>query len=193
MSKKDKKRTVLFRRKDKTDYKKRLKLLLSGRPRLVIRRMSRGITAQVIEYSAEGDKVLASASSRELAKQGWNGGSKNLPSAYLVGYSIGAKASRKGIKKAVLDIGLVKSVKESRIYAALKGAIDAGLDIPVSENVLPKKERIQGNHIKEYIGLLKGKTDGSEQILSYLKKETTLKDLPKHLEDTKKMIMQVTK
>ena len=48
-------RAAAYRRKreGKTDYRKRLRLLLSGKPRLVIRRSLRDISAQVIEYYLE--------------------------------------------------------------------------------------------------------------------------------------------
>ena len=61
------KRTIYKRKKNgKTDYKKRLKLLKSRKPRLVIRKSLTQITAQVIQYQDEGDKVLVSAHSSEL-------------------------------------------------------------------------------------------------------------------------------
>ena len=49
-----------------TDYKKRLRLLASNKPRLVVRRSLRHSIAQIIEYNEKGDKVLVSATTREL-------------------------------------------------------------------------------------------------------------------------------
>ena len=54
---------------------------------------------------------------------------------------------KKSINNAVLDIGLNVSTKGSRIYAALKGAIDSGLKIPHNKDILPDEKRIKGNHI----------------------------------------------
>lgn len=139
------------RREGKTDYKKRLKLLLSNKPRLVVRKSLKFIRAQVIEFSKEGDKTLVAASSQELKKLGWKFAFDNLPSAYLTGLLVGKKALKKGIKEAVLDAGLYTSTKGSRVYAVTKGAVDAGLKIPISKEVLPTEERIRGVHIANYI------------------------------------------
>ena len=58
------------RKEGKTDYQNRLKMLKSGRPRLVVRKSLRYITAQVIEFTPKGDKTLVSATSKELKKLG---------------------------------------------------------------------------------------------------------------------------
>src|SRR3989344_5153073 len=108
---------VKYRRKTsgKTDYRKRLKLLLGGKPRLVVRKSLKNITAQIAAYSKEGDKILASAHSRELNEFGWNSPKGNTPSAYLVGLLLGKKAKKTNIKEMILDLGMNKSVKGSRL------------------------------------------------------------------------------
>src|SRR3989344_7150894 len=97
------------RREGKTDYKKRLAFVASGRPRLVVRRSLKNINLQLIEYQEEGDKVIASANSSELIKLGWKHSRGNIPAAYLTGFLLGHKAKK--VKEAILDIGLYKSVK----------------------------------------------------------------------------------
>ena len=141
-----------FKRKrlGKTNYKRRLKLLLANKPRLVIRKSNNNILAQIVEYNKKGDKVILSCHSSELKKYGWNSNKGNLPSAYLVGSLIGNKAQKKNIKDLVLDIGLQKSVKGSRIYSLLKGCIDNGLNIPYSKDILPSEDRIKGKHINNF-------------------------------------------
>ena len=94
-----------------------------------------------------------SAHSRELEKYGWQINKGNIPSAYLVGLLAGTKAIKKNIKNAILDLGLQKSVKGSRVYAVLKGCIDAGLGIASKENMLPSEERIKGTHIINYFNI----------------------------------------
>ena len=78
--------TVRYRRirKQKTDYKTRLKLLLSGTPRLVVRCQTNSIKVQIYEYTTKGDKLLAAADSNELKKLGWPFTGGNMPAAYLV-------------------------------------------------------------------------------------------------------------
>jgi large subunit ribosomal protein L18 len=135
------------RRKGKTDYKKRLKLLSSKKPRLVVRRSLKYIRAQIVEFGPKGDKTLEIASSKELKKIGWKFTYENLSSAYLTGLLIGEKALKKGIKEVVLDAGLYSSTKGSRIYALVKGSLDAGLKVPCDEKVFPSEERIMGKHL----------------------------------------------
>ncbi len=143
-------RTVQFKRKrqGKTNYKKRLKLLMSNKLRLVIRKSLNNLTAQIIEYHPEGDRIVCSTHSSELEKYGWNLNKSNLPASYLTGLLLGKKAKEKKITEAILDIGLNSSTKGSRIYAALKGVIDSGIGVPHSKEVLPQENRIKGEHTK---------------------------------------------
>jgi large subunit ribosomal protein L18 len=152
------------RRLGKTDYKKRLKLLLSKKPRLVVRKSLKYIRAQVVEFDKAGDKTLIVASSEELRKLGWKFAYDNLPAAYLTGLLVGKKAVKKGIKEVVLDTGLYASTAGNRVYAAVKGVVDAGLKIPVAENVLPNEERIKGLHIASYLEKFKNLPEEFEKI-----------------------------
>ncbi|MEM7818638.1 MAG: 50S ribosomal protein L18 [Candidatus Aenigmatarchaeota archaeon] len=152
------------RKEGKTDYKRRLKLLLSGKPRLVIRKSLKYIRAQLIEFDKKGDKTIASAFSKELKKFGWNYAYDNLPASYLTGLLVGKRALEKGIKEAVLDIGLNPSTKGSRIYACVKGALDVGLKVKVNERVLPTEERIKGMHIASYLDKFKDMPENFEKV-----------------------------
>jgi large subunit ribosomal protein L18 len=136
-----------FRRRieQKTNYKKRIALIKSGKPRLVVRGTNNNFIAEFIEYNPKGDTVICFTHSNELKKYGWKTHKGNLPSAYLTGFLCGKKAIKK-IKEANLDIGLTTPVHGSRVFAALKGAIDAGIKINADEKVFPKEERIKGTH-----------------------------------------------
>ncbi len=139
------------RREGKTNYRRRKALVLSELPRFVVRCTLRHVIAQMIRAEIVGDKVLVSADSSELAKRfGWLGSCSNLPAAYLTGLLCGFKALASGVKEAVLDIGLRTPTKGSRIFATLKGVLDAGVLVPHDEGVLPREERIQGQHIVAY-------------------------------------------
>ena len=137
------------RRELRTDYKKRLALLKSGKARFVVRKSSNSAIAEVVVYRPEGDMVKASFTSSSLRKLGWKGHSGNLPSAYLAGYACAKKALRQGVKQAVLDIGLISPVHGSVPFAALKGALDAGLAVPADAGVFPSQERCMGRHISD--------------------------------------------
>jgi len=132
------------RREGKTDYRARKNLLKSEKPRGVVRASSRHTTVQLIEYDPKGDKVIVSAHSKELVKMGWTKGTSNTSTAYLVGLLAGKRAQEKKIKEAVLDIGLHAPIKGSKVYASLKGMVDAGLDIPHDPKILPDDPRITG-------------------------------------------------
>jgi large subunit ribosomal protein L18 len=145
-------KTPLRRRKEgRTDFRLRLKLLKSGKPRLVIRKSLNNLICQVVKYNPKGDTVIVSADSRELSKMGWKHHCGNIPSAYLTGLLCGTRAKKEKLQGIVLDLGLYTSVKGSRLYACLKGALDSGgLDIPHSEEILPPEERISGRHIASF-------------------------------------------
>jgi len=139
------------RREGKTNYKKRLKLLLSEKPRLVYRKTLKYIIGQIINFDKKGDVTLIGITSKILRKYGWKFACDNTPASYLTGYLLGKMALSKGIKEAVLDIGLYTSTKGGRMYAFAKGAIDAGLNVPCNEDMFPGEERIKGLHINEEV------------------------------------------
>lgn len=143
---------ILLKRKKqgKTDYAARTNLLKSEFPRLVVRKSNRYITAQIVESKEAQDKTICLVNSKELSKEGWASSFKNIAAAYLVGLMIAKKAKEKGIKKAVLDSSRYTSTKESRIYSVVKGALDKGLEVPCDKNMLPKENRIHGEHLKDH-------------------------------------------
>jgi len=138
------------RREQKTDYRQRLGLLRSGKPRFVVRKTNNNIVCQIVSYKPDGDTTMVTATAADVRKMGWKGHGGNLPVAYLTGLLCGIRAKGKGVKDAVMDIGLHTSTKGSALYAALKGGLDAGIDIPHSEDVMPSAERVSGKSISEY-------------------------------------------
>ena len=180
--------TVPFRRKrqGRTYYKKRLKILMSNKYRLVVRKSLRNFQASIIEYNPKGDKVVFTINTKSLEKLGWKGDTGNLPSAYLIGLITGKKAMEKGVKDAVLDLGFNNSVKGSRLYAALAGAIDSGLKVPFNQEVLPSKDRISGEHIAKYAQLLRNnKSKYDRQFSNYIKKGIAPEDIVRHFNEVK--------
>ncbi len=142
---------IQYRRKreGKTNYRKRLKLISSKQPRLIIRKSLRHILVQFAEYRQDGDRIIASAHTRELKKYGWNAYTRNTPAAYLVGLLASLKAKQAGITSAIVDIGLYPPIKGSIIFSALKGVVDGKMEIPYKEDIFPSQERIAGRHINE--------------------------------------------
>lgn len=151
MAKKANYRVKLRRRREgKTDYQARKALVTSRKTRLVTRASNKNIEVQLIIAKPHGDEVLASANSRELIKSyGWRAPTGNIPAAYLTGLLAGLQAKKVGIKEAILDIGLVSPTKGSKIFAVLSGVVDAGVEVPHSEEKIVK-ERMKGEHIAKY-------------------------------------------
>jgi large subunit ribosomal protein L18 len=147
------------RREGKTDYQARKALVMSGRPRLVTRTSVRNVNAQIIIARQIGDQVLASANSRELVKKyGWKAPAGNIPAAYLTGLLVGLKAKAAKVDGSILDIGLITPTKGARIFAVLQGVVDAGVEVPHSEEKIAK-DRLKGDHIALYAKSLSADSD----------------------------------
>ncbi|XP_008339345.1 60S ribosomal protein L5 [Malus sylvestris] len=127
--------------------------------RFVVRFTNKDIVAQIISASIAGDLVLAAAYSHELPRYGLEVGLTNYAAAYCTGlllarrvlkklemddeyegnveatgedYSVEPAESRRPFR-ALLDVGLIRTTTGNRVFGALKGALDGGLDIPHSE------------------------------------------------------------
>lgn len=175
------------RREGKTDYGARLKLIGLDKHRLVVRITGNHTIAQIIDVELSGDDTLVSAHSQELKNMGWLGSGKNTSAAYLTGYLCGKKALKEGIEGAVLDMGLQSSTKGSKVYAVLKGAIDAGLEVPHKDVILPEEDRITGEHIVQYAQTL-NKAEIEKKFSQYLEKGLSPQDLPDHFQSIKEKI-----
>ncbi|URE18032.1 60S ribosomal protein [Musa troglodytarum] len=127
--------------------------------RFVVRFTNKDIAAQIISASIAGDLVLASAYAHELPHYGLEVGLTNYAAAYCTGlilarrvlkmlemdeeyegnveatgedFSVEPGESRRPFR-ALLDVGLVRTTTGNRVFGALKGALDGGLDIPHSD------------------------------------------------------------
>ncbi|AQK99011.1 60S ribosomal protein L5-1 homolog b [Zea mays] len=127
--------------------------------RFVVRFTNKDITAQIISASIAGDMVLASAYSHELPRYGLEVGLTNYAAAYCTGLLLARRVLKiRGLDqeyegnveatgedfsvepaderrpfRALLDVGLIRTTTGNRVFGALKGALDGGLDIPHSE------------------------------------------------------------
>lgn len=138
------------RREGKTDYRVRRRLLASGRSRAVVRCSGRRVRVSIVEYDAVGDRVIAAADSRELGGVAFPPRSlSSTPAAYLTGYLAGLRAKSSGASEAVLDAGLHRPTAGGRLSAALKGLLDAGVDIPHGEEGFPSADRLNGTHLPQ--------------------------------------------
>jgi len=214
------------RREGKTDYRQRKRLCTqdknkyqSPKYRLVVRFTNKQVICQIVYAQIDGDRVLTSATSKELERYGLKVGLKNYAAAYCTGLlvarrllnKIGLDSTYEGntevdgevVKteydgktyfvdevdddkkpfRALLDVGCKPTTTGCRIFGAMKGAADGGLDVPHSEKRFPgydrdakeydadmHRERIFGGHVGEYMEYLEEEDNQKyqEQFASYL-------------------------
>jgi len=180
------------RREAKTNYRIRRIMAPSGRTRFVVRASNKHIVVQLITSRIVGDVVHTQANSSELQKYGWLGGKKNTSAAYLLGLLAGRKALSLGIDAAILDLGLAPPTKGAKVFAAVKGALDAGLEIPCDRDIIPELGRIEGQSISKYAASFEDKSEFERVFSGYLKRGLNPQDLPGHFKTVKVGIMEAS-
>jgi large subunit ribosomal protein L18 len=175
------------RRLNLTNYRKRLAMLKSEVPRLVVRKTNRSIIVQLIQFTPKFDKTLVAANSVELKSAGWHP-KANLPTAYLTALLCAERAKGAKLENAILDIGLQTASKGAFMFAALKGALDGGLKIPVGE-VAFDEARISGKHIAEYAKKIAGSDAYKRQFGDYIKAGAKPEHLDAQFAEVKKKVL----
>jgi len=178
---------------DKNKYK-------TPKYRFVVRFTNRDVICQIASADLTHDEIIASAYSHELVKFGVKTGLTNYAAAYCTGLLLARRVNKKfslnydgnlvidgedmplevpdeGKKpfKALLDVGLRRTSTGARLFGALKGACDGGIDIPHSDRRFPgsKKEGaskhtaspethrkyIFGGHVAAYMERLLGEDE----------------------------------
>ncbi len=99
------------RREGRTNYHVRYKLILSKKPRVVVRKSNASTTLQLVIAEQTGDKTLLTVNSKELKDFGYTLSTGNLPAAYLTGLLFGKKMQAMGTGEGIADIGLHASTK----------------------------------------------------------------------------------
>jgi len=177
--------------------------------RLVVRITNKDIIAQITYARLVGDVVISAAYSHELPRYGITVGLTNYAAAYCTGLLIGrrilqkfgldsmyegqvevdgeyfeedADSGEKASFRCYLDTGLARTSTGARIFGVLKGAADAGLDIPHSPKRFPgfsdgnldasvHKKHIMGGHVAEYMDSLEEENEEAykRQFSRYIK------------------------
>ena len=145
----------------KTDYKARLELLKSGKPRVIIRKTNKYITVQVVTSTLAQDAIVFGTSSKILLTKGWPeaqaGSLKSLAAAYLTGLVVGKQVKSK-IHEVIVDLGMHRNIQKSRIYAVVKGLVDAGLNVAHDPKVLPTdKDFERATNVRETFSKIRTK------------------------------------
>lgn len=173
------------RREGKTNYYRRYIYVKSKVDRFVVRLTNKYIIVSIMRFNPVGDQTLVMAHSIELVKKfGWKGDTNNTSAAYLTGLLAGIRAKNLELRKLAADIGLFTPSKGARVFYAIKGAIDVGLNIPLGD-VGIDENRIYGKHIAEYaIKLEQENPEKFKRLFSaYLSRGLHPKDLPSHVQE----------
>jgi large subunit ribosomal protein L18 len=179
-------------RQNRTNYRKRVAMLIGRHSFVSITVSNQNIMAQVLKPLAGGDSVVTAVRSRELVKYGWKGSMKSIPTCYLTGLLLGIRTLEKGMNNLILYTG--KGSFTSRVAACLKGLIDAGVSIPVSEVSLPEIERLNGGHISRYAEVLKKDEQKYNSHFSSLLENGFLpENYPRYFEEVKTRIIKNTR
>lgn len=172
----------------------------SPKYRLVVRFTNKDVICQVVAAKIQGDVVLTAAYAHELTRYGFPVRTTNYAAAYATGLLCARRLLTKlGLAKAyqgntenpgddyevaenddgprpflaALDIGLRRATTGAKIFAAMKGAADGGMDIPHSEKRFAGyddeakeldhdslRKHIFGGHVADYMTSLKESNPG---------------------------------
>ncbi|CAH1106024.1 unnamed protein product [Psylliodes chrysocephalus] len=159
--------------------------------RLIVRISNRDITCQIGYSRIEGDKIMCAAYAHELPRYGIKTGLTNYAAAYATGLLLARRLLKKlgldslyagttdvtgdeynvegvdngpGAFRCYLDTGLKRTSTGARVFGAMKGAVDGGLNIPHSTKRFPgfdsesksfnaevHRNHIFGIHVSDYM------------------------------------------
>jgi large subunit ribosomal protein L5e len=159
--------------------------------RFCVRFTNKDIICQIFSADMTHDVCIAAAYSHELPRYGLKVGLTNYAAAYCTGLLLARRVNKKfnleyeGVEEAdgeefhvepedegpapfycLLDVGLKRTTTGAKVFGALKGACDGGLDIPHNERRFPgsdksggevsadpemHKKYIFGGHVSEYM------------------------------------------
>jgi large subunit ribosomal protein L5e len=147
---------------DKNKYK-------TPKYRMVFRKTNRDLVCQIVAADITGDKIIESAYAHELQAYGVKVGLTNYSAAYCTGLLLARRVNAKfslnyegQVKatgelfqveaadgeahafKAYLDCGIARTTTGARIFGALKGAADGGLDVPHTDKRFPGSKKTEG-------------------------------------------------
>jgi len=159
--------------------------------RMIVRFTNKDIITQVAYARIEGDVVVCAAYSHELPRFGVKVGLTNYAAAYCTGlllarrllnkfnldkiyegndevngdeYLVEAQDGQPAPFRCYLDVGLARTTTGARVFGAMKGAVDGGLEIPHSTKRFPgydgeskefnaevHRDHIFGKHVADYM------------------------------------------
>merc|ERR1712033_1511 len=183
--------------------------------RLIVRFTNKNIVCQIAYATIQGDVVISAAYSHELPRYGVKVGLTNYAAAYCTGlllarrlltklnladvyegqlevdgdeYNVESLDDKPAAFRCYLDVGLNRTTTGARVFGALKGAVDGGLEINHSLTRFPgydeesddfnaevHRGHIFGNNIGEYMRNLADDNEDAykRQFSKYIKEGIT--------------------
>jgi len=187
--------------------------------RMIVRVTNRDIICQIAYARIEGDVIVGCAYASELPRFGVKLGLTNYAAAYCTGLllarrlltKLGLDELYKGQEqpdgdyftveniddkpnafRAYLDVGLARTTTGARVFGAMKGAVDGGLNIPHSNKRFPgydneskefnadvHRQHIFGLHVSNYMKNLLEEDEEAykRQFSKYIKLGITADDI----------------
>jgi len=183
--------------------------------RLIVRFTNKNIVCQIAHAKIEGDVVVCAAYSHELPRYGVKVGLTNYAAAYCTGlllarrllaklnlaeiyegqvevdgdeYNVESLDDQPSAFRCNLDVGLNRTTTGARVFGALKGAVDGGLEINHSMSRFPgfdeeadefnaevHRGHIFGKNVGEYMRSLSDSDEDAfkKQFSQYIKEGIT--------------------
>merc|ERR1712136_161417 len=183
--------------------------------RMIVRFTNKDIITQIAYARIEGDVIICAAYAHELPRYGVKVGLTNYAAAYCTGLLLARRLLNKfgldsvyegnteidgdeyyvedadgqpGAFRAFLDVGLARTTTGARVFGAMKGAADGGLDIPHSTKRFPgydsegdsfsaetHRAHIFGQHVGEYMAKLEEESEDAfkRQFSQFIKNGVT--------------------
>jgi len=179
--------------------------------RMIVRFTNKDIICQIAYARIQGDIIMCAAYAHELPRYGVKVGLTNYAAAYCTGlllarrllqklkldtiyqgndnidgeaYFVDSLDDQPGAFRCYLDVGLARTTTGARVFGALKGAADGGLDIPHTIKRFPgydsesndfsaevHRNHIFGKHVADYMTMLKDDDEDlyKRQFSQYIK------------------------
>lgn len=187
--------------------------------RMIVRFTNKDIICQIAYARIEGDVIVCAAYAHELPRYGVKVGLTNYAASYCTGLLLARRLLKKfemdkiyigcedvtgeeynvediegqpGAFRAYLDVGLARTTTGARVFGAMKGAVDGGIDIPHSNKRFPgydsetkefspdvHRKHIFGQHVADYMRILMEEDEEAykKQFSQYIKLGITADEL----------------
>jgi len=183
--------------------------------RMIVRFTNKDIICQIAYARIEGDVVICAAYAHELPRYGVKVGLTNYAAAYCTGlllarrvlqkfgldsiyegndnidgdeYLVESEDGKPGAFRCYLDVGLARTSTGAKVFGAMKGAVDGGLEIPHSTKRFPgydgeskefsaevHRDHIFGKHVGNYMQQLQDDDEDAykKQFSQFIKNGVT--------------------